>query len=57
MVVIDRAGFIRAVTGDRVDPKLEDENSLRTLLDGLLKESPLPEAPAKQPPKSKRTHQ
>jgi peroxiredoxin len=40
VVVIDRAGVIRAVTGDRVDPKLEDENSLRALIDGLLKEKP-----------------
>jgi peroxiredoxin len=40
VVVIDRAGMIRAVTGDRTNPKLEDENSLRTLIDGLLKETP-----------------
>jgi hypothetical protein len=40
VVVIDRAGMIRAVTGDRTNPKLEDENSLRTLIEGLLKETP-----------------
>jgi peroxiredoxin len=40
LVVIDRAGMIRAVTGDRADPKLEDENSLRALIEGLLKETP-----------------
>jgi len=38
IVVIDRNGMIRAVTGDHTDPSLEDENSLRTLVDGLLKE-------------------
>jgi peroxiredoxin len=40
VVVIDRAGRIRAATGTHIDPKLEDENSLRTLIDGLLKEKP-----------------
>jgi hypothetical protein len=38
VVVIDRAGNIRAATGSRVDPKLEDENSLRALIDSLLME-------------------
>jgi peroxiredoxin len=39
MVVIDRAGMIRATSGGvGGDPKLEDENSLRTLIDSLLKE-------------------
>lgn len=38
VVVIDRAGMIRAVTGDRTDTKLEDETSLRKLIDGLLQE-------------------
>lgn len=47
MVVIDRAGIIRAATGDRTNPKLEDENYLRNLIDSLLKES----APAKTKPK------
>lgn len=38
MVVIDRAGIIRAATGDRTNPKLENENYLRNLIDSLLKE-------------------
>jgi peroxiredoxin len=38
LVVIDRAGVIRAATGRATDPKLEDENSLRALIEGLLKE-------------------
>ena len=39
MVVIDRAGMIRATSGGRGgDPALEDENSLRTLINGLLSE-------------------
>lgn len=41
VVIIDRAGVIRAQSGVRPgDPKLEDENSLRVLLDALLKEAP-----------------
>jgi hypothetical protein len=40
IVVIDRAGMIRATSGGAGgDPKLEDENSLRELIDHLLKES------------------
>jgi hypothetical protein len=40
IVVIDRAGMIRATTGGAGgDSKLEDENSLRTLIDSLLKEN------------------
>jgi peroxiredoxin len=39
VVVIDRAGMIRAASGGRGgDPALEDENSLRTLIQGLLNE-------------------
>jgi peroxiredoxin len=39
VVVIDRAGMIRATSGGRGgDPALEDENSLRNLIEGLLKE-------------------
>jgi peroxiredoxin len=39
VVVIDRAGMIRAASGGRGgDPTLEDENSLRTLINGLLNE-------------------
>jgi hypothetical protein len=56
VVVIDRAGIIRAASGRRGgDPKLEDENSLRTLIDGLLKENPPPAVPAKRPP-TKKSH-
>jgi peroxiredoxin len=38
IVVIDRAGNIRATTGAKTNLDLEDESALRTLLDGLLKE-------------------
>ena len=39
VVVIDRAGMIRATSGGRGgDPTLEDENSLRNLINGLLNE-------------------
>jgi peroxiredoxin len=39
IVVIDRRGLIRATSGGAGgDPKLEDENSLRNLIDSLLKE-------------------
>ncbi|MGB9122894.1 MAG: TlpA disulfide reductase family protein [Candidatus Angelobacter sp.] len=39
VVVIDRAGMIRATSGGRGgDPALEDESSLRTLINGLLNE-------------------
>ena len=48
MVVIDRQGIIRASTGDRTNPKLEDENSLRALIEALLKES-TSESHAKKP--------
>jgi peroxiredoxin len=47
VVVIDRTGMIRTTTGDRTDPKLEDENSLRALIEGLLKERASP-GPAKK---------
>ncbi len=41
VVVIDRAGMIRYTSGGRGgDPALEDENSLRNLILGLLKEMP-----------------
>jgi hypothetical protein len=47
VVVIDRAGMIRSASGGRGgDPKLENENSLRKLIDTLLKE-PAPAATAK----------
>jgi peroxiredoxin len=37
IVVIDREGVIRAQSGAMGDPKLEDENYLRTLLENLLR--------------------
>lgn len=37
VVIIDRNGTVRAQTG-MDNPQLEDENSLRVLIDGLLKE-------------------
>lgn len=48
IVVIDRAGNIRARSGTAGgDPTLEDENSLRTLVDGLLKEGTVSKSPPK----------
>lgn len=39
LVVIDRVGMIRAMSGPAGgDPRLEDEGSLRTMIDALLKE-------------------
>lgn len=40
IVVIDRAGTIRVVNGGQTNPTLEDINSLRLLLEPLLKQSP-----------------
>lgn len=40
IVVIDRAGVIRAQSGLQYDPNLENHDSLRNLLESLLKESP-----------------
>jgi peroxiredoxin len=40
VVVIDRAGMIRASTGGRMNPGLEESDALRALLDKLLKEAP-----------------
>ena len=54
VVIIDRAGMIRAQSGQRPgDPKLEDGASLRTLLDGLLKEPSSAKPPAKAASSSK----
>jgi len=48
VVIIDRAGNIRAQSGNRPgDPSLEDADSLRTRLDALLKEPVPPTTPAK----------
>ena len=53
VVVIDRAGIIRAQSGGRPgDPRLENEDSLRSLLDSLLKENPGTDSPAKSHPAS-----
>ena len=48
IVVIDRMGTIRATTGGGPNPSLEDANSLRTLVDSLLKESGPTNGKAKQ---------
>jgi peroxiredoxin len=48
VVVIDRMGIIRAATGGGPSPNLEDENSLRMLVDPLLKESVPASGNAKQ---------
>ena len=54
VVIIDRSGMIRAQSGNRPgDPKLEDGGYLRTMLDGLLKESSSKTAPAKTASSSK----
>src|SRR5438105_5068491 len=51
VVLVDRAGMIRAVSGGHDgNLKLEDEDYLRTVLDGLLKENPPTNAPAKPTP-------
>jgi peroxiredoxin len=57
VVIIDRAGMIRAQSGNSPgDPKLEDGDSLRALLDGLLKENPqMPAKKASPPAKRKMT--
>jgi peroxiredoxin len=47
IVVIDRAGTIRAATGGQTDPSLEDINALRVLLEPLLKESAAPNSKSK----------
>jgi len=50
VIVIDRAGMIRAQSGGKGgDPALENENSLRTLLDTLLKEEIPPLSPKRAP--------
>jgi peroxiredoxin len=41
-VVIDRKGMIRAQSGVDGDPKLQEESSLRALVEGLLKEGAAP---------------
>jgi peroxiredoxin len=47
IVVIDRAGTIRAATGGQTNPGLEDVNALRILLEPLLNESAAPNSKSK----------
>ena len=47
IVVIDRAGTIRATTGGQKNPSLEDVNALRILLEPLLKEPAPPNSKSK----------
>jgi hypothetical protein len=42
--VIDRTGTIRAASGDRTDPRLEDVNALRILLQPLPQASAAPDS-------------
>jgi peroxiredoxin len=56
LVIIDRAGMIRAQSRPVGEANLEDESSLRTLIDSLLKENPTPgpkPAAATPPPSAK----
>jgi peroxiredoxin len=53
VVVIDRAGIIRAQNGPQYNPNLENHDSLRNLLEGLLKESPPADSTKKPAPASK----
>ncbi|HWX54829.1 MAG TPA: TlpA disulfide reductase family protein [Verrucomicrobiae bacterium] len=57
VVVIDRAGMIRAQSGGRPgDPKLENEDSLRSLLDSLLNEKPQRGAAKTAPAGTRKSH-
>jgi peroxiredoxin len=47
VVVIDRAGTIRAATGGQTDPRLEDVDALRILLEPLIQESAAPKSKPK----------
>lgn len=49
VIVIDRAGVIRAATGNQPNLTLESADSLRTFLHALLKEDPPSGASAKPP--------
>jgi peroxiredoxin len=57
MVVIDRKGFIRASSGTRGDSSLEDEVSLRALLDALLNEKVPVENGGRATPENKKVAQ
>lgn len=47
VVVIDRAGMIRAQTGSRYNPNLENHDALRNIVESLLKETPPADSPRK----------
>jgi peroxiredoxin len=53
VVVIDRAGVIRAQSGPQYNSNLEDHDPLRNLLETLLKESPSVDGSQKPAPASK----
>jgi peroxiredoxin len=53
IVVIDRAGFIRAQSGLKYDPVLENHDSLRNLLENLLNENPAAGGPKRSAPASR----
>lgn len=55
VVVIDRAGFIRAMSGEKTDPEMEGESSLRALIDRLLKENAPPARQTKPSGKTRKT--
>jgi peroxiredoxin len=57
VAVIDRKGMIRAQTPPMGDPKLQDENYMRSLIDSLLKEGAAPtdsKKPAAKAPAAKK---
>ena len=55
VVVIDRAGVIRAQSGSQYNPNLENHDSLRNIVESLLKESP-PADSTRKPAASKGQH-
>jgi peroxiredoxin len=57
IVVIDRRGFIRASSGSKGDSSLEDEISLRALLDPLLNEKVASASVARATPDNKKVAQ
>jgi hypothetical protein len=57
IVVIDRQGFIRASSGSKGDSSLEDEISLRALLDPLLNEKVSSASGARATPDNKKVAQ
>jgi peroxiredoxin len=57
IVVVDRRGFIRASSGSKGDSSLEDEISLRALLDPLLNEKVASASGARATPDNKKVAQ